>query len=189
MEHMQQSVHLESVAPRMGSVGWNKFAPGNEYKSRGRSPYGERGLEYDRCGCIVIGRGRSPYGERGLELIMLERIFARRLVAPRLGSVGWNLLESNIWLDESSRSPHGERGLEYDEASEPVFAFGVAPRMGSVGGNPMAGERPAASTRRSPHGERGLESPSFCSYAVVIGRSPHGERGLRGLTLGLFCEL
>ena len=82
------------------------------------------------------------------------------LVAPRMGSVGWNIASAAMQSASSSRSPHGERGLEYlfwhhrDAEIRSLPAWGawvgivalfglcpltrVAPRMGSVGWNSVS---------------------------------------------------
>ena len=75
----------------------------------GRSPHGERGLKLLAQKRRICGGGRSPHGERGLksmkdwkaavrnwslpargawiEIGLTQEEFARRVVAPRTGSV------------------------------------------------------------------------------------------------------
>ena len=107
--------------------------------------------------CNTICCSRSPHGERGLELISAYIFRARAvslpawgawvgiykeakkygdyLVAPRMGSVGWNIYADTDSLHLVGRSPHGERGLEYDKTGVWCWIYAVAPRMGSVGWN------------------------------------------------------
>ena len=105
---------------------------------RSRSPYGERGLKYDRVDDDVHEAGRSPYGERGLKLVsnrdlhVVERSLSLRrawieifiTAAPRSTHVSLSLRRAWIEISRtaagtrrSSRSPYGERGLKYRDGA------------------------------------------------------------------------
>ena len=101
-----------SVAPRMGSVGWN-------------------------ASCIVemsASAGRSPHGERGLESVKIREAAQAAKVAPRMGSVGWNSLRVVKERLHAVAPRMGSVGWKSSVVSG-VWSTVVAPRMGSVGWN------------------------------------------------------
>ena len=141
----------------MGSVGWNVDISylGND-KPR-RSPHGERGLEYKGRGTLSLLSIVAPrMGSVGWNSCSHLNI-ASQQVAPRMGSVGWNRAIREECGFSQRRSPHGERGLEWERYRCCSPQVPVAPRMGSVGWNFSLGIWRSFSSSRSPHGERGLE--------------------------------
>ena len=100
----------------------------------GRSPYGERGLKYQRIPQAHAAASRSPYGERGLKL---DRSWSGLTLGESL-SLRRAWIEINTISSSAtptlSRSPYGERGLKCHRLQ------GHAETVG-----------------RSPYGERGLK--------------------------------
>ena len=184
----------------MGSVGWNRTFRSSNRRCLGRSPHGERGLEFFRCDLWLGLICRSPHGERGLECISLyynlQRItslpalgawvgielviFASTStpVAPRMGSVGWNYCSLLCLTRGSSRSPHGERGLESlrcspflkDQSSLPAWGAWVGIRLYR-----MDIIKISVAPRM---GSVGWNMREALRHHRHPRRSPHGERGL-----------
>ena len=80
--------------------------------SRGRSPYGERGLKSEEWREQMKAAGsRSPYGERGLKSADANEVIDQLCRSP-YGERGLKSYEKVKELMRGRRSPYGERGLK-----------------------------------------------------------------------------
>ena len=77
-----------------------------------RSPHGERGLEFSFGGATSKADVSLPAWGAWVGIQRKPASHAIPPVAPRMGSVGWNIFTSREDRADIGRSPHGERGLE-----------------------------------------------------------------------------